>query len=711
MKAIIFVAGIGTRFKSLTDSPKCLLEIGDKLLITHFLDTLNELKIKDVILVVGYKKEEIKEKIGNSYKDIKIKYIDNDDYTKSSILSLLCTKDEFDDAILTLDGDVIFDKRILEKLIKSEDENYFLAEPDYLPKMGDEIVVVTDENNVVKTVDFNYDIKKQDGDMFWEGIGFMKWSKKDSSVFKKAFEDLLNQGIDEKGVYEKAIRYLIKNNLCQFKVISTENLSWTDIDYPPDLEKAEQIYSKLKSKDDLLFHPIKTEKIESNNRRIVSEYLPGSKSIKLIKQSAIYEPKTSLGQLPVGIAKAHGVNVQDVDGNIFLDGTSGVVVTNIGHSPEVINKNVEEQLKKFHHVYCFPYEKRVELAKKLVEIAPKNINRALLLTTGSETTEGAIKVARRYNQIKYGPEKRIIISFTGAFHGKTMGAQMAGGIEKLKTWIGHKDPGFIQIEFPNCYRCWKKREKYENCTEDCLDLLREKFKENPEKIAAVMSETFQGRDIVFPPPDFFKGVEKICKENNALFILDEVQAGAGRLGKMFGFENYDVKPNLVCLGKGISGGLPLSALLGESEILNCFGKGDMTTTHSANPTGVVATLASLDKLLENDEEVIKNCCKNEEIFRTGLNKLKEKYSCIGDVRGKGMIWGLDIIKDRITKEPDPELATKIHLNIYKSGVLLRVPRGPKKNIINVNPPLIMTEDCVKEILSVLEKSFEEEILG
>lgn len=452
----------------------------------------------------------------------------------------------------------------------------------------------------------------------------------------------------------------------------------------------------------------KVEKINTKHRKISSDKLPGTKSLALLKKLEKYEPRTSINQLPVGIKKTYGFYVEDIDGNKFLDGSSGVVVTNIGHSPKCITENIKRQLMEFHYAYSFPYEKRVELTKLLVDIAPDNIDQALLLTTGSEANEAAIKVARQFGRVKCHKNKKIIISFKGAFHGKTMGAQMAGGIDNLKAWIGYHDPGLIQAQFPNCYRCWKGRRGYENCTSDCLEQLMSVFEENKGNVAAVITETYQGRDIIFPPDDFYKGVAKIAKENDALFIMDEVQAAFGRIGKVFGFENYGVSPNLISCGKGISGGLPLSALLGEYDVLNIFGKGEMTTTHSADPICVAATLANIKKVLEKNKALIKNCIRNEKIFKKKLNEIKEKNPFVGDVRGKGMIWGLEIVKDKTTKEPYGELAERINFNIFKRGVLLKVPRGQYHNVININPPLITNEEAIKEILSVVEEALEEE---
>ena len=456
---------------------------------------------------------------------------------------------------------------------------------------------------------------------------------------------------------------------------------------------------------------ITTSKIETKYRKIILDQLPGPKSMDLLERLKKSEPITSINQLPVGISRSYGINIEDVDGNVFLDGSSGVVVTNIGHTPEISRQMIKEQADLFHYAYSFPFEKRVELTQKLVQISPDNIDQVLLLTTGSEATEAAIKIARKYNQVKYGPEKRIVIGFKSAFHGKTMGAQMAGGIDNLKTWIGYQDPGLIQIEFPYCYRCWKGRNQYSSCTDDCLDLLRDQFQKNPGRIAAVMTETFLGRDLVFAPNDFFKGVQNICRENEVLLIFDEIQAGFGRLGCLFGFEHYGVKPNLICCGKGISSGMPLSALLGEYDIMNCFGEGEMTTTHSADPISVAATIANITKLIEDNMAVISNSKKMEELFRMELNRLQGRYSCIGNVRGKGLIWGLDIVKDPETREPYEELANKIHLNMYKRGVLLKVPRGVGHNIININPPLIISRDAAQEILQVLDESINEAIEG
>lgn len=452
--------------------------------------------------------------------------------------------------------------------------------------------------------------------------------------------------------------------------------------------------------------PVQVSPVQTKYRRIATSTLPSPKSIELVGELEKHEPKSMFGQVPIGIRRTYGVNVQDLDGNIFLDGTSGVLVTNIGHTTKTIADAIKKQLEEFHFVYCFPYQKRLDLARKLVEISPRNINRVFLLSTGSETVEAAIKNARRYGLETAEPEKRIIITFKGAFHGRTMGAQMAGGIDKLKTWIGYHDPGLIQLEFPDCYHCWKGRRGYSNCEKDCIDLVKEKFEESKGHIAGVLSETYQGRGPVFPPDGYYQGLAKICEENDALFILDEVQAGFGRTGRLFGFEHYNVEPNMICIGKGVTSSLPLSALLGESRAMDYFEPGSMTSTHGANAVCVAAAIASIEELLRDNRKIIRNAAETGGYLGDKLLKLKEKYEEVGNLTGKGMVYGIEMVKDRETKEPHPDLAFQTVLEAYHRGVLLFAPIGAGGNIIKINPPLVLGKDAADELASVIDESIE-----
>ncbi|RLG95304.1 aspartate aminotransferase family protein [Candidatus Bathyarchaeota archaeon] len=450
--------------------------------------------------------------------------------------------------------------------------------------------------------------------------------------------------------------------------------------------------------------PVRVSRIETKYRRIVTPTLPTPRVIKLIKELEKHEPRSMFGQVPIGIKRTYGINVEDLDGNVFLDATSGVLVTNIGHSHEAVAEAVKEQLKLFHFAYCFPYEKRLELVKKLIEITPENLDCVFLLTTGSEAVEAAIKNARRYGIETGGPEKRVIISFKGAFHGRTMGAQMAGGIEPLKSWIGYQDPGLIQVEFPNCYHCWKGRDEYSNCVDDCVDLVKAKFEELEGKVVGVLSETYQGRGAIFPPDGYYQKIAEICRENDALLILDEVQAGFGRTGKLFAFEHYNVSPNLLCIGKGVTSSLPLSALIGESQAMNYFEPGSMTSTHGANPVCVAAALASINEMLKDDMWIVRNAAETGKVLGDRLMKLKEKYEEVGNVSGRGMVYGIELVKDRETKEPHADLAFQTVLEAYHRGVLLFAPIGAGHNILKINPPLIMGREAAEELAYVIDEA-------
>ncbi len=450
--------------------------------------------------------------------------------------------------------------------------------------------------------------------------------------------------------------------------------------------------------------PVRVSRIETKYRRIVTPTLPSPRTIKLIQELEKHEPRSMFGQVPIGIKRTYGINVEDVDGNIFLDGTSGVLVTNIGHTHRAVTEAVKRQLEEFHFVYCFPYEKRLQLVKKLVEITPENLDCVFLLTTGSETVEAAIKNARRYGIETAGPEKRVIISFKNSFHGRTMGAQMAGGIEPLKSWIGYQDPGLIQVEFPNCYHCWKGRDGYSNCVDDCVDLVRAKFEELEGRVVGVLSETYQGRGAIFPPDGYYQKIAEICRENDALLILDEVQAGFGRTGKLFAFEHYNVAPNLLCVGKGITSSLPLSALIGESRVMNYFEPGSMTSTHGANAVCVAAALANINELLRDDMWIVRNAAETGKVLGDRLMKLKDKYEEVGNVTGKGMVYGIEMVKDEETKEPHADLAFQTVLEAYHRGVLLFAPIGAGHNIIKINPPLIMEKEAAEELAYVIDEA-------
>jgi 4-aminobutyrate aminotransferase/(S)-3-amino-2-methylpropionate transaminase len=439
--------------------------------------------------------------------------------------------------------------------------------------------------------------------------------------------------------------------------------------------------------------PEKVERVETKYRRIVTE-IPVPESIPILEKLRKYEPVSMTGQPPIIWDKAIGINVYDKYGNIFLDFSSGVLVANAGHANEYVIKEIKNVLEKpLLHNYCFPSEIRAILVEKIASLSPEPLKKVFLLTTGAEAIECAIKLSRTYGKKR---NKKVIISFEGAFHGRTLGAQLIGGIPSLKEWIVNPDPDIIQVPFPGDPRCKDKS----------FDLFLRKLKENnidEKNVCAVISETYQGGNASFMPVEYAKSLREWCNKNDVILIFDEIQAGFGRTGTLWGFEHYGIIPDIFVLGKGISSSLPVSAVVGKKEIMDQYEPGTMTSTHTGNPLCCASAIGSISYIVEN--KLWENAEKMGKIFERKLNKLK-KYPSIGFVCGKGLVWGLHIVKEN-TEEPDPDKAFKIVERCYKKGLLLFAPVGYMGATIKINPPLIINEEAILEGCSVIEEAIRE----
>ena len=321
--------------------------------------------------------------------------------------------------------------------------------------------------------------------------------------------------------------------------------------------------------------PEETAKINTKYRKI-STKIPVPESIPVLEKLRKWEPRSMSGQPLVIWDRAEGVNVFDPYGNKWLDFSSGVLVANAGHgNPEIcsaIKKVVEKPLL---HNYCFPSIYRAELAEMIASVSPEPLKKVFLLTTGAEAVECAIKLARTYGT-KNKSGKKVIVSFEHGFHGRTLGAQMIGGIPVLKEWICNIDPDMIQVPFPGDPRVDDRSfEIFENTLKKCgVDF---------GNVCGVISETYQGGSAAFMPKAYAEKLREWCDRHNALLIFDEIQAGFGRTGTLFGFEHYGVVPDIFTLGKGVSSGLPLSVVVGRPDILDLYEPGTMTSTHCGNP--------------------------------------------------------------------------------------------------------------------------------
>ena len=436
--------------------------------------------------------------------------------------------------------------------------------------------------------------------------------------------------------------------------------------------------------------------INTKYRRIVTK-IPVPESLPILERLQTYEPRSMTGQPPIVWDRAEGLQVYDKFGNMWLDWSSGVLVTNAGHGRREVRDAIIRQAEHgLLHNYCFPSEVRSLLAEKLVNLAPANIDKVFLLTTGAEATENALKLARTYAHQRNGKEKNIIISFEDAFHGRTLGAQMMGGMPGLKTWITHPDPDIIQMPFPDGYH-------HENLTFQDFEADLAKRDVNPDHVAGVILETYQGATACFAPQGYMHRLRQWCTQHGALLIFDEVQAGFGRTGKFFGFEHYEVDADLICCGKGISGSLPLSAVLGNSRVMDIYPPGTMTSTHTGNPICCAAALANIDLILK--ERLVENAEKVGKVMQAGLYQVQQQHSdIIGIVQGRGLVYGLLVIKPG-AKEPDKPLATKIVQHAFEQGLLFFSPVGGAT--IKVAPPLIITQEAVQEGLEVLANAIDQ----
>ncbi|MDI6827639.1 MAG: aspartate aminotransferase family protein [Armatimonadota bacterium] len=425
--------------------------------------------------------------------------------------------------------------------------------------------------------------------------------------------------------------------------------------------------------------------------------LPGPKAAKFIEMSRRHEPHSMSDQVPAVWRSAHGAVVEDVDGNLFIDFTSGVLVTNVGHCHPKHVQAIQEQAAELMNSYDFVNPWRAQLAKKLVEITSPNLDKAFILSTGAEATEAAIKVARRYTG------KYEIIAFHGAFHGRTYMAMSVGGKQGVKRHFGPMVPGILHAPFCYCYRCVFEQ-TYPDCNYTCLRYLDHLLEtESTGSVAALITESYQGgAGSIIPPGDYMQRLKKWCEERDIIFILDEVQSSFGRTGKMFAYEHWGIEPNLLCLGKGIGSGVPISALVGESRILDVLEPGSMSSTNGGNPLCSRAALTAIQIIEE--EQLADRAADLGKKMLDRLNEMKEKYEIIGDVRGMGLAVGVEIVKDKESKTPDAEMTRRITQEAFKRGLILIAPIGFYGNVIRIAPPLVIPEDLMIKGLDILEEA-------
>ena len=446
--------------------------------------------------------------------------------------------------------------------------------------------------------------------------------------------------------------------------------------------------------------PVEVPEVETKHRRIATA-LPAPESIATLETLRNIEPISMRGQPPVVWDRAEDFQVHDAHGNMWLDFSCGVLVTNAGHGTKAIRDAIRDQVDSgLIHNYCFPSEERAELVTLLQEIAPEGLDKVFLLTTGSEATECAIKLARTHGIAKGGNKKIGIVGADRAFHGRTLASQMTGGIPGQKDWIVNLDPAIVQVPWPDGY--W---------TEDTsFDLFLTTLKErgmSSENIAGVMFETFQGVGPDFAPVEYIQKLREWCDANDVVLIFDEVQAGFGRTGKLWAFEHYGVIPDLICIGKGVTSSLPLSGVIGKTEIVDAYPPGSMTSTHTGNPLSCRAAIASIRSLI--DEDLIGNAARLEITLLNAMEGIAQKHpDVVGRTSAKGLVGGLQIVKPG-TQEPSHDLAFDIIERCFHKGLLLFAPVGAWGQTVKLAPPLCITKGALEEGLQVLAECVDEAV--
>jgi 4-aminobutyrate aminotransferase-like enzyme len=437
--------------------------------------------------------------------------------------------------------------------------------------------------------------------------------------------------------------------------------------------------------------------VETEFRRIATA-IPVPESLPLLERLYAAETRGMHGQLPVVWDRADGFQVFDAWGNRWIDFTSTVSVANAGHGNARIVAALRRVLDKpLLHTFTFATRERADYLEALIRNTPPQFEKAFLLSAGTEATDCVLKLLRRHGQ-SAGKRRGGVIAFEGNWHGLTLGAQMLSGKPKQKEWIGYLDPNIFHLPFPYPWRPEARNDPAGYFRSQLRQLLEEHELDPRKDLCGVMMETFQGWGAIFYPPEFVQAVVQFAREHGMLVAFDEMQAGFGRTGRLFGYMHYGVEPDLLCCGKGASSSLPLSLVLGSQKVMDLPDLGSMRSTHAANPLACAAGKANLEALLEDG--LIENAAMLGAVLHAKLRRIRERFpAIISSIQGRGLV-AAAIFNDTQGR-PLSGLCDRIAEGCMQRGVLVA---HTGRESIKFAPPLCINEGALSEGLSEFEQA-------
>lgn len=431
---------------------------------------------------------------------------------------------------------------------------------------------------------------------------------------------------------------------------------------------------------------------------------PGPKAKKIMMEDKRYLMQSFVRWYPLVLESAEDCILTDVDGNKYIDLNAGIAVISVGHCHPKVIEAIKRQCNLFLHYSLtdFLYNPAVILAKKLTEIAPGNFDKKVFFcNSGAEAVEGSLKVARAY----FKGSRPYILAYIGAFHGRLFGSvSLTSSKPVQRKWFSPLLPCVEHVPYPYCYRCpWKQ--EYPECDYWCVDFIEEYYLKKyvpPEETSCIIFEPILGEGgYVVPPREYWSRIRKLCDKYGILMISDEVQAGMGRTGKWFAIEHWGVSPDLIAVAKGIAAGLPLGAIIGKVDVMN-LPKGSHASTFGGNPVSCAAASAVIDVIKE--ENLLDNATKVGEYTIKRFREMQEKMEIIGDVRGKGLMIGVELVRNRETKEPAVNEIREFLMRCFKRGLAV-ISAG--KSTIRLVPPLTITIELMDTAINIMEEVLRE----